>query len=51
MYEVDQDYIIFQKKSVLVINLVFIKLWLHINDSTPKLEPVLDVCGTVMITY
>ena len=35
MYEVNQDYINFQKE-VLLINLVFIKLWLHINDSTPK---------------
>ena len=44
MYEVNQDYINFQKE-VLLINLVFIKLWLHINDSTPKLFglPITDL--------
>ena len=50
MYEVNQDYINFQKE-VLLINLVFIKLWLHINDSTPK-HVVKAIKGAkVMITY
>ena len=40
MYEIDQDYIK-KKKEVLLIKLVFIKLWLHINDSTPKLPLII----------